>query len=107
MSKDTAWQDNNFPDADDPDDVEWMLVSWKIVELPPCDKCPRGNYSLEARQFDHLPPGTTLPQARAKLLEYQQMHKTTGHNPRRKNHVIFLCRVQEYERVSDIGGGIV
>jgi len=107
MGRSDNWELNDFPTADDPDDVEWMLVSWKIVELEPCDKCPRGNYALESRQFDHLPPGTTLPQARAKLLEYQAMHKTNGKRSNRKNHVIFLCRVQEYERVSDIGGEIV
>lgn len=101
-----GWQDNNFPDADDPDDVEWMIISWKIVEMPPCDHCERGDYKLEARQFDHLPPGTTRPQALAILEAYKQAHKTSGFNPKRKNHLIFLTKVETYERVSDVGGGI-
>jgi hypothetical protein len=99
-----SWDDNDFPDAVDPDDVEWMLVSWKIVPLDECDHCDRDDYGYESRQFDHLPPGTTLPQARAKLAEYKEMHRTRGHNPGRKNHIIFLCRVQEFERISDLGG---
>jgi len=98
------WEDNNFPDAIDPDDVSYMLVSWKIVQKPECDHCIRGNYGYETQQFDHLPPGTTRPQAIAKLEEYQQMHKTRGHNPTRKNHIIFLVKVEAFERVSDIGG---
>ena len=101
------WADNDFPDADDPDDVEYMLVSWKIVPLEDCPTCKRGDYGLESKQFDHLPPGTTLPQARAKLQEYKDMHKARGHNPGRKGHVIFLCRVQEYERISDNSGNQV
>lgn len=101
-----SWSDNVFPDADDPDDVEWMLVSWKIVPMEDCPTCARGDYGLHSRQFDHLPPGTTLPQALAKLDEYKQMHRTAGQNPKRKSHVIFLCRVQAYERVSDLGGVI-
>jgi hypothetical protein len=101
-----SWADGDFPDADDPDDVEWMLVSWKIVQKPDCPTCLRGDYGFETQQFDHLPPGTTLPQARAKLQEYKDMHKTRGVNTSRKGHVIFLCRVQEYERISDNAGGI-
>jgi len=101
-----GWNDNTFPDADDPDDVEWMLVSWKIVPKKDCPACLRGDYGFASRQFDHLPPGTTLPQARAELERYKQMHKTRGVNAHRKGHVIFLCRVQEYERISDNAGGI-
>jgi len=101
-----SWNDSVFPDADDPDDVEWMLVSWKIIPLDPCEHCPRDDYGYESKQFDHLPPGTTLPQARAKLEEYKQMHRNRGTNETRKGHVIFLTRVQEYERISDLGGVI-
>lgn len=107
MGNSTDWENNNFPDADDPDDVEWMLVSWKIVPKDHCEHCTRGDYGLRATQFDHLPPGTTRPQALAKLDEYKQKYRTNGFNPKRKNHVVFLCRVEAYERISDLAGGIV
>ena len=99
-----SWADNNFPDADDPDTVEWMLVSWKIVPKKECLHCERDDYGYEAYQFDHLPRGTNRAQAIAKLQEYIDMHKAGGNNSRRKGHVIFLTKVETFERVSDNTG---
>ena len=101
-----GWDDNNFPTADDPDDVEYMIVYWRTV------KCPTGNcggrdYRLDSRQFDHLPKGTNLGQAQAKLQEYANNRRGRGDNPGRKNHSLFLCQVVRVTHINDHTGKVI
>jgi len=98
------FEDNNFPLADNPADVEWMICSWKIVKLPECEHCIRGNYGLDSKQFDHMVIGTTRAQAVAKFREYVLMHKANASGWKRKNHVIFLTKVIKYRRISKLNG---
>jgi hypothetical protein len=101
-----TWADSKFPDADDPDDVEYMIMYWRTVPCP-TGNCAGKDYRLESRQFDHLPKGTSLGQAKQKLKEYSDNRKGRGDNPGRKNHSLFLCQVVEVAHINDHMGGVI
>jgi hypothetical protein len=101
-----GWEDNNFPDADDPDDVEYLIVYWRTVPCP-TGKCKGQDYQLRSRQFDHLPKGTTLGQAQAKFNEYVKSRRNSGDQSRRKNHSLFLCQVVSVKHIHDENGKAV
>ena len=102
-----GWDNNTFPDADTPDDVEWMLISWKIVKKSDCEHCLRGDYGLESRQFDHLGIASSRGEAQAMFQKYVNMHRTRGKNPSRKLYSLFLVEVIDKDHILDITGELI
>ncbi len=100
------WKTHTFPTADDPNDVEWMIVYWRTIPCP-TGNCAGQDYQLEARQFDHLPKGTTLKQANDKLDEYAANRRASGFNKGLKNHSLFLLKVQTVIHVNDSTGAVI
>jgi len=100
-----TWDNDTFPTADTPSGVGWMIVSWKIVKNT-CKNCKR-DYNIETRQFDHLPDTTTRAQAIAKLEEYKTMHVNHHRSDHRKNHTLFLCKVEAQRRITDRHGDLI
>ena len=98
-----SWEDNDFPDADDGNNVEYMLVTWRTVEC--YSKCG-GNYFLDSRQFEHLPKGATEEEARERLAFYEKMHLENSKGAR-KNHSIFLCKVVDVAQITDKTGKVI
>jgi len=101
------WEDNNFPLAEPPGQVRWMLVSWYIVKVPDCDHCTRGNYGLTSRQFDHFVVGATKAQVIQKMKDYINQHKDRGTRADRKGHVLFLTKVVAIKKISNLSGDII
>ena len=101
------FEDNNFPLADNPSTVRWMIVSWKIVKKPECDHCIRGNYGLESRQFDHMIQGAVKADVVQKMKDYINMQKDNGSKPNVKGHVLFLTKVIAMKKISDQTGAII
>jgi hypothetical protein len=100
-----SWQNNDFPDADDPVTVGWMIVSWRTVPNPkPCAHCARGDYSLVARQFEHLLDSVNQADAIAEFRRYVRMHANSKKNKHRKNESLFLTKVIRHRRISDNAG---
>lgn len=98
-----SWDDSNFPRADDPKKVRWLILYWRIV---PCEGC-RDNYRLESRQFDHLDEPATREEAVAKLEEYARNRRESGKQPSIKGLTLFLAEVAETVVISDHTGEIV
>ena len=98
-----GWEDNAFPDADIAEDVGWLISYWRTT---PCKAGCKGNYRLESRQFDHLVKAATREEALELFYGYVKERKN-GRNLARKNHVLFLCKVDTMERISDVTGKIV
>ncbi len=99
-----GWADNTFPDADDANDVGWMVISWKTV---PCRQGCKGDYALHSRQFDHLGIAATRKEAETLFNKYVDMHIANGKNVHRKNFTLFLTKVVEYRRISDNAGDMI
>jgi hypothetical protein len=99
-----SWEDNNFPDADDSNDVGWMVISWKTV---PCRVGCKGNYALHSRQFDHLGIVATKKEADTLFKKYVDMHITNGKNANRKNFTLFLTKVVDHVNISNNKGDMI
>ena len=100
-----GWDNGNFPDADDPKDVEYMIVYWRTVQCT--SGCTEQDYRLESRQFDHLPLGTTFAQAQVLFNHYVQERRGTGKQDNRKNQSLFLCQVMRMAHIHDNNGNPV
>ena len=99
-----SWDDSTFPMADKAEEVEWMIMYWRTV---PCTTGCKGDYQLESRQFDHLVKGATREEALERFNSYVENRRKAGKMINRKNHVLFLCRVDSMARISDVTGEIV
>jgi hypothetical protein len=97
-----TWENNTFPDADDPNDVQWIIMYWRTVKCT--SGCTKQDYRLESRQFDHLPKGTTLAQARVLLKHYTDQRRASGDQVNRKNQSLFLCKVMNVHHIHDNEG---
>ncbi len=95
-----TWGNDTFPKADDPLDVGWLISYWRIVK---CTSCT-GNYSLESRQFDHLPLASTRAEAIAKWREYLVQKRASGKLKSIKGLTVFLSKVTKVGVVSDFAG---
>ena len=101
-----GWQDHTFPDSDDPNDVSYMIMYWRKVPCP-TGRCKGRDYMLESRQFDHLPTGISLGQARQLFNEYAADKRGTGKQPSIKGLTLFLCEVVNVEQISNDEGDII
>jgi hypothetical protein len=99
----TKWDDNDFTDADDPLDVGWMISYWRIV---PCDTGCKDGYSLQSRQFDHLPLTATRAEAIAEWRRYLRQKRRTGQHASIKGLTVFLTKVVKVGVVSDETGAM-
>jgi hypothetical protein len=97
-----GWKDHTFPNADDPDDVEYMIMYWRTVECT--SGCTKQDYRLESRQFDHLPKGVTFAQAQVLFNKYVQERRDTGDQTSRKGQTLFLCKVERVAHIHDNQG---
>ena len=113
MRSHTGWSTDEFPDADDPNDVGWLIGYWRIV---PCydagtrrGTVDRANedYFLESRQFAHLIKAATKREAVAKFNEYVEQKKASGKQKDIKGLTLFLSRVEVMTVISDRTGEIV
>lgn len=104
-----GWQDNTFPDADDPNDVEYMIMYWRKVPRTPCPtgNCGDQDYRLESRQFEHLPRGTTKKQAEEVFQYYVDQRRGSGDQTSRKGQVLFLCKVERVSHITDDAGKVI
>ncbi len=102
-NKNSDWDNNNFPKADDPNDVGWMISYWRIT---PCSGCKQG-YNLESRQFDHLEASATEAEAIIKFNEYVVAKKASGKAVNIKGLTLFLTKVVRVEKISDNKGDII
>ena len=100
-----GWKNGNFPVADDPDDVEYMIMYWRTVECT--SGCTKQDYRLESRQFDHLPKGVTLEQAQILFDKYVEERRATGDQAHRKSQTLFLCKVEQVAHIHDKNGKAV
>jgi len=96
-----SWKDSDFPRADNPEDVGWLISYWRIT---PCSEGCEGDYQLESRQFDHLVRAATPKQARAKFKLYVKQKRRSGEMPDIKGLTLFLSRVEEIAVISDNTG---
>jgi len=97
------FDNRNFPDAVDSDDVGWMIVEWRIErDRKRCEDCG-GDYSLYSSQFEDLPKGTTAEQARRMLRRYVKNRRehisTSCDGPIRTS--LFLLRVDRVANITD------
>ena len=101
-----GWQDHTFPTSDDPNDVDYMIMYWRKVKCP-TNNCGGQDYILESRQFDHLPSGISLGQARQLFNRYVAEKKASGKQDSIKGLTLFLCEVVNVEQISDDTGEII
>lgn len=99
-----AWADHVFPDAEDPNDVGWMISYWRITPKK-CKGC-KSDYALESRQFDHLGISATREEALAKLDFYINQKRTSGKAKSIKGLILFLTKVEKIVVISDKKGDI-
>lgn len=97
----TKWEDNDFPLADDPLDVGWMITSWRIIK---CDTGCQDGYRTESRQFDHLGISATRSEAVAKWREYVKQKRRSGKQDSIKGRVVFLTKIVKVGIISDNTG---
>ncbi len=99
-----TWDNNQFPLADDPKRVGWLISYWRVV---PCESGCAGNYRLESRQFDHLVKAATREEALTRFNEYVENRRASGKSPSIKGLTLFLSRVDTIAVISDNTGEIV
>lgn len=100
-----SWNDATFPNADDPNEVGWLISYWRIR---PCyGGCGKQDYVLESRQFDHLVKAATRDEALAKFNVYVAQKRLSGKLSDLKGLVLFLSRVDTMVVISDVTGEIV
>ena len=99
----TKWDDNDFPKADDPEDVGWMISYWRVTK---CDTGCQDGYRLESRQFDHLELSATRAEAVAKWKFYLQQKRASGQADSIKGLTIFLSKIIKVGIVSDDTGAM-
>lgn len=98
-----SWDDNEFPDADDPMDVGWFISYWRTV---PCSSC-NADYRLESRQFDHLVKAASRDQALAKFQTFVDQKTRSGKSGSIKGLTLFLSRVEAVVRILDNTGEVI
>jgi len=97
-----GWDDNNFPDASDPEDVKYMVLSWKVIQCRTCIN----NYKTESRQFEHLGMAATRREADAMFKKYVDMH-VSRKNPNRKLYTLFLVEIIDKKHIQDVRGELI
>lgn len=98
-----GWEDSDFPHADDPQNVGWLISYWRIT---PCSSGCVEDYQLESRQFDHLVKAATPEQALEKFSKYVDQKRASGHIPDIKGLTLFLSRVEQVVVISDLTGAV-
>jgi len=99
----TKWDDNDFADADDPLDVGWMISYWRVI---PCSSGCKDGYSLQSRQFDHLPLSATRADAIALWRTYVRQKRRSGQSSALKGLTIFLSKIVKVGVISDDTGAM-
>ncbi len=110
-----SWNDNTFPDADDPLKVGWMIMYWRIVKRDCPGGCdPEHDYRLESRQFEHLDGVATQEEADAEFQRWVDQKRESekamvaeGRPGLIKGRTYFLCKVQACVQITDNTGAIV
>lgn len=102
-NKNSDWDNNNFPKAENPDNVGWMIMYWRIT---PCSGCKQ-SYNLESRQFDHLGITATKAEAIIKFNKYVADKKASGKAVSLKGLTLFLTKVVMVKKILDNKGDII
>ncbi len=99
----TKWDDNDFPKADNPQDVGWFVSYWRI------EKCHTGcqdGYTLRSTQFDHLPLSATKGEAIALFNKYVIQKRAGGDRTGIKGLVLFLSKIEMVSEILDHSGNL-
>jgi len=98
------FDNRNFPDAVDSDDVEYMMVEWRIMkEYNKCVDCG-GDYSLNSNQFEDMPIGTNLGQAVSSFRNFvnnRRQHTTPNDPDAPVRTTLFLLKVIKVSDITD------
>ena len=99
-----TWIDNNFPRADDPSTVRWIIGYWRIEKAPGVG--PK-SYRLKSVIFDHLDNTYNQAQAEAYFQKYVDAKKATGKVKGIKALNLFLLHVNQWEQISGNDGEVI